>query len=317
MGSNITNFLTANSGTLMIACKKKISVLTGNDRTDFVLTPLTDDVGALSWTAQRMIRPVYLDAKGLRDLTATNATGGFRAGQLTELVAPLIKSKRKGQIAPVASMRVRGKDIYRVFYADGTGIGVYMGKKYPESIPFDLNVNVTCCCSCSTADEDTLPDEVDDEVQLVGTDDGWVYQLDVGTSFDGVAVRGYCFLPFNHAGSPALNKVWAGAGLECRSPAGVQFNLTALFDYGDPASPPDAANSLPVRGGGGLWDNDLWDNFVFDAPIVSRAECDIEGIGPNCALRIITGSNRLEQPATLTGAWTWYKPRGLVKRKVA
>jgi hypothetical protein len=251
-----------------------------------------------------------LDINGLRELSATDRFGNFRAGQITELIFPLLKTKHEAHIAPVASMVVKGKDCYRLFYADGSGFTVYVGKKNAEVIPFLFPFVASCCDS--EKDEDGNDDT---EVCLVGTEDGWVYEMEKGGSFDGEAMQFYAMLPFNHMGSPAQNKVFSGFRLELATPAAVILSVIAIFDYGDPSTAPSGSNDLPIQGGGGLYDEALFDTVVFDAPVVSSVQDDLEGIGSNCSLRI-SGESTYDEPHTLTGCWVWAKPRGALKREV-
>jgi hypothetical protein len=308
VGADVTGALSFDTACVIFA-KGKISVLTGHDREDFVLTTLTGKAGGMEWSMQQAIRGIYLDAAGLRDVSATQTFANFRAGQVSELIFPALQAKAKRGEIPVASMVVPSKNLYRLFFSDGSGLNVYLGKKFAESTVFDYGIT-TFCASC---DYDEVLAE---EVALVGTDDGWVYQLDSGTTFDAEPLEGYFMLVFNHCGSPHLNKVFSGGMLEINAMAPITLMLSAIFDYGDPNQRADSDNALTSSGGGGLWDEAEWESFVWDAPIKGQAAFDLAGFGANVSYRV-SHESRYEQPHTITGLWIYAKPRGMKKRVVA
>ena len=90
---------------------------------------------------------MFLDDGGVRSLPTTPAFGDWRMASLTQAVERLIRQKRDDGIKPVASMQIKAKDQYRLFWDDGTGITVYIGRKYPETLPFKLPIQVFCACS--------------------------------------------------------------------------------------------------------------------------------------------------------------------------
>jgi hypothetical protein len=55
---------------------------------------------------------------------------------LSELFDRFLEAKRRAGAQPVASLRCKSKSQYRVYYDDGTGFTVYMGRKTPEMLPF-------------------------------------------------------------------------------------------------------------------------------------------------------------------------------------
>jgi len=243
----------------------------------------TDDAGAIEWTAAKIGNPIYHDDQGLRSLATSQNFGDFRMGTITQGVKPLIDAKKKEGVRPIASLRVRGKDAYRLFWDDGTGISVYLGRKAPEVLPFNLGKVVYTCCSSEDGDGD--------EILFFGSDDGFVYQLDAGTSLDGDEVLAFARFPFNHVGSPYRNKRFHKVTLELDADPSVSLGVIAEFDYADENQPPSAEQSFDVRGGGGFWDAANWDSFFWSSPVAGRAECDnIDGEGRNISIAVVSES---------------------------
>lgn len=304
IGEEITGFSQDVAGVLVIWGRNKVAVLYGNDSSDWELKILAEDSGAIEWTAQKIGNPIYHDDQGLRNLAATQAFGDFRMGTISQLVEPLIAAKKRRGIRPIASMRVRAKDAYRLFWDDGTGISVYLGRKAPEILPFNYGKVVYTCCSSE--------DEDGDEILLFGSDDGYVYEADAGTSFDGEPLTAYFRAPFNHVGSPTQNKRWHKATLEIDASPSVQLGVIAEFAYGDPEQPPSVEQSFDIRGGGGFWNADNWDQFYWSSPVEGLAECPIDGFGRNISIAVIS-SAIYEEPHIIHGMTLHFTYRGLVR----
>ena len=302
LGEEITGLQSDFAQTLTIFGRNSVAILYGNDTTDFVFQVISGDSGAVEWTVQKFGNPMYLDDIGVRDIRTTNAFGDFKAGTLTQLVQRHFDAKKKAGIAAVGAMRVRAKNQYRLFWSDGTGINIFLGRKYPEHFLFDLGKVVSCCCSAEDANGF--------EVLLFGCDDGFVYQLDAGTSMDGLPVNAFIRFPFNHVGSPTQDKRWFKAVMEVDATPQIQLSMLAEFAYADFEEPPSILQRFDVYGGGGFWDVSNWDEFIWDAPVEGVAECYIDGIGRNVSVAVISTAT-YEEPHTIHGMTLHYSPRRL------
>ncbi|PWE56766.1 hypothetical protein DEM27_10410 [Metarhizobium album] len=305
-GSKVTDMLQSASSALVIFGRNRVSYLTGSDSTDFVLSPLADDAGAVEWTAQMIGNPVYQDDAGVRRMTTTQAFGNWRMGTITEAITPWFKAKKKAGAVAVASIRSRAADQYRLFMSDKSGITIYMGRKMPEILPFKLEIQVTCSCAGPF-------DGVGDAEQLfVGDDQGFVYQMDVGTSFDGQQISAFMLLPFNAVGSPQQKKRFHKATLEVDAGPDTQIAMSAEFGYGDPDQPPGQEQSFDISGSGGFWNNANWNEFYWSAPIQGIAEAYLDGVGRNVAIGILSDAT-YEEPHTLSALTFNFTYRGLVR----
>ncbi len=294
------------SGAMTVFGRNKIGVLLGHDEDDFEFVTLNDDSGAVAWTAAVIGSPIYLDNKGLRRLDATEKYGDFAVGTLTQLVEPLFKAKRDAGVSAVGALRIRSKAQYRLFWNDGTGINVYLGREdgIPEILPFDLGIAFTCLSSGK--------DDDGEEVLLAGDADGWVYQLDAGTSFNGEEVEAFCRFPFNHVGSPQQNKRWAEAVVELKGGSNTDIGIIAEFGYGEDENPSGVEVEVEVAGGGGFWDEVNWNEFLWSAPINGQARADIDGFGQNVSI-VVASNATYEEPHILTGVILYFSYRGLAR----
>ena len=306
LGDDCTDVRDVTDSAVIFWCRNKVAALTGRDSESFQLEELTEEAGAEPWTAQRIGKTVYLDARGLRDVAATAAYGNFKVGALSELFEPYLKAKRRAGVSAVASLVARTKGQYRLFWSDGTGFSVFMGRKQPEMIPFDLGDKRVSC---------TAAGEIDgSEALLAGCEDGYVYRLDSGTSFDGRAVRAFAQTPYNHLGAARVDKRYHAADIELEAPADARIGIVAQFDYGGGAQPSDHVPAILVTGGGGSWDLSNWNEFYWSSPVEGTAFADIDGFGRNVSLLIAAESAVLEQPHILQVYTVYASGAGIVRR---
>jgi len=303
-GQELTGFIPDYAGVLVILGRNKVALLSGNDPSDWVLDPFANDAGAMPWTAQKVGRALYVDDSGVRDMATTQRFGDFTVGTVTELIKPLLDVKKEAGIFPVASLRVRGKDQYRLFYSDLTGITIYLGKRSPEPMRFELPVAVRCCVSGEDANGI--------EMLFIGSDDGWVYQLDAGNSFDGAPLPHFVRLAWNHCGSPTQEKRYHKATLELDSGPDTELGIVAEFAYADPEQTPGATVDVSIAGGGGFWDEMIWDQFYWSSPAKGVARAPLDGAGENISVTV-AGQATYTAPHTLHGLTLHISFRRLVR----
>lgn len=291
-------------GVLAIFGRNRLGLLYGNSSDDWALDILSEEAGAIEWTIQDIATAVYLDDRGIRALDATQAFGDFRMNTLSRDVEPIFRTKRAAGVTPVASIKVREKDQYRLFWSDGTGLTMYLGRKKPEILTFDLGMAVHAICTAEDADGN--------EVILFGSADGYVYQLDAGTSLDGSAVGAFVRLAFNHVGSPSYDKRWHKVGIEMTADDNTTLAVVNEFAYAAAEQPPSVEQSIEVPGAGGFWDEDNFDQFNWSSPINGTAETFIDGIGKNISIAIVSSAT-YEAAHTLHGVTLHYSERRMLR----
>lgn len=303
VGDECTGFGNELFGVLAILARNHIKLLYGNDASDWNLVDFAEQSGCVEWTAQKLGGLLVYDDRGVRELSTTQAFGDFRVGTTTLLVDPLIASKKKAGILPVASVRVRAKDLYRVFFSDGTGLSIYFGRKRPEVMPLDLGFEIFAICSSEDANGN--------EVIFFGkndTTDGYVYQMDSGNGFDGALLDYFIRQPFFHAGSPSYDKRWHKIVIEADIGTDASLVISAETDFAHPDAVPLQEESLSVMGGGGFWGEANWDEFYWSAQVVGVAEAHVDAYGANISVSL-AGETIYEPPHTLHSITYHFSPR--------
>lgn len=303
LGTEVTDVVQANDTAVAVFGEAKIGILQGRDASDFVLDTLTEEAGAIPDTAQRIARTVYLDARGLRDLTATQAFGNFKVGALSILFENYLRTKQKAGAQVIGSFVCKTKSQYRMMWNDGTGLSVFMGGKTPSAMAFSLGeVRPYCFGQGELSDGEAL---------FFGGEDGYVYRLDKGSTIDGEDLAYFCMTPFNHFGATMREKRVHKLVLEMDAPPKATIGVLAQFDYGDGDKPDSLLSSFDVHGGGAAWDTALWDTFYWSAPMEGFAETPIDGIGRNASFIIAGTALPAEPPHILQAYHVYISPRKL------
>lgn len=227
-GDEITGFQVLPGGAaLLIGNRNHTYVLYGTSVADWQLDQYSDKTGVIEWSLQRIATALYADDRGLVDMRATPKFDNFQDATFSRMVTSAIVAKIH---SVSASCIVRAKNQYRIFFTDGTGYYVtFKDGKVSGILPVDLGKVVRCISS----EEDSSGKEV----IYFGSDDGYVYQLDKGTSFNGSAISAYIEPHYNHIGSPETLKKFVRAvvdlDVESSDAAGdLSFTVTPKFAYG-------------------------------------------------------------------------------------
>ena len=297
IGQEITGLLSTTQ-VLVVFAKNSVQALYGSSASDWELKIVSRDSGAYANSIQVMYEPVFLDDVGLRALSSVQQYGDFQAGALTLQVSPLLRQKRQQGIYPTASVRVRANDIYRVFFSDGSGLAIYLDGKRAQAMPIDYGMVVRCAAS----DVDIFGVDM----SVFGSDDGFIYRMDAGNSFDGGDVSAHFQLAYNHVKSPNVQKRWQQADLEIDCGPNTPLVLDAYFNFGDPKTPQltDLDSTAAEVDG---TEPAEWN-------VVSPASCRnrISGGGTNASLRV-SSNLRYDEPPVIHGVTLGYSDRKAIR----
>jgi hypothetical protein len=227
-------------------------------------------------------------------------------GTASELIEPVFKYKQDNGIDPVASIRVRARDQYRLFYDDMSAVSVYVGRKSPECMLLNYAHIFTSAWVGTRTGEAR-------ESLFVGTTGGYVMELDRGTSFDGEDITAYLKFAWNSLGSPSSNKRYHSVRIELgTTTVSPSASLSVVCDtqYGNPDLVP-SSETLSVAAGGGLWNVSNWNQFYWSAQSVGQAYADFDGFGTNVSPGIISEGADAELSHTLSAMTINYSMRGL------
>lgn len=296
----------ANTGALAVYGRNRTSILYGSSSSTWNMKIVAPDAGAVDHTVQYVSTGLGLDDRGVTSLSATQNFGNFSAASVSRAVQPFIDSRRG---LATGSSVLRSQNQYRLYFQDGSGLVFRLDNGLVQGImPIFYQAPVRCIVSGE--------DIGGEEVIFFGSDDGFVYQAEVGTSFDGEDIEAWIRLGFNSEKSPTTRKQWRRAVLEASIPQFAQIYMTYELDYGDFSIPVAAtqleqfAQTFETPGSGGFWDQFTWDQFTWDSPLISPPRYDIRGTSQNISLLFFT-KTKYSSPFTMQSVMMHYTPRRL------
>lgn len=307
-GDTVTGFTvlpgSETAGALGIKTRNRTLVLYGNDVGDWNLIPYSEEAGGLPYTQQFMGQLVCLDDRGLVTLNATQNYGNFQSGIISDKVTPTITTYLPSAIASCVN---RAKNQYRLFFTGGAALYCTFRVNRQGTLGLagitqvDMPDTVTCVSSAEGA---TGAEEI-----YFGSSDGFVYQMDIGTSFDGDPIQWSATLAFNNCGAPRQLKSFTKAVTEVQGSNYAEFSFSYVLGYGSSEfSTPDAITNVSELSSGAAWDSFVWDQFYWDGVALSPNESDITGTAENISLLYSGSSDEFEQ-FTISGAILHYIPR--------
>lgn len=301
-GDTISGFLelpgSADSAAMAMYTRDRTLVLYGNDSSDWNLVPYSEEAGALPYTIQFIRSGIVLDDQGITTLRTTQNYGNFQDSVVSDKITPSLNDLID---SASASCIVRRKNQYRLFFSGGDAVYVtFKGNKILGMTKMMLTDEVRCICSLEGASGQ--------EEIYFGSDDGFVYQMDVGTSFDGDAITWNAELAFNHFGGPRQLKTFRKAVTEVTGSGYAEFS--ASYSLGYASTEYDSASSVTLISelSGTNWDTFVWDQFFWDGRTLAPSELDLTGTAENIAL-MYSGSSDEYAQFTLNSSIIHYTPR--------
>lgn len=277
-------------GALVLFTRNQRSMVQGSSSADFAQTTLSIDSGAIEWTTQTVGIPMFLDDLGITCLQPTNTFGDLKSSTISSKYRTLMDNYKN---KVVGSMRVSNKDQYRLFFDGGFAIFVTLKSgKVSGSALVSYGKNFTCCCSSE--------DSAGNELLFCGDDEGYVYQMDSGNSFNGGSVDAWIRLPYYHYKTPSYRKKFDKIEVELNARESFQLFVLPDFSYGSPDFPAHQERQFNVDGGGGAFDTSYWGHFYWDGQMVNTAFAYIAGIGTNLSV-YLRSNNTYEDIHTLQG----------------
>lgn len=302
LGDDITGMAVQPGDTLAIFARNSSYQLNGATNLTFSLLPISNEVGALPYTVQTVGKTFMLDDRGIVVTDRTQVYGNFDQATISQPIQKLIDQIRATAIGCAV---YRNRNQYRLYSSDGSGIIATFG---PDGLigmtKLSYPIKPVCFACCE--------DSSGNDIVLFGADTGYVYQADVGSSFDGAPIEAQLRMPFNNISSPRLRKRFRKAMLEMSAAAYTAIRFQPEFSYGDPDIGTHRLQVGETTGTGGYWDVNNWDEFFYDSRLVNTPEFSIEGTGLNMALLFYSNST-VDLGHNLQGMLIHYSIRRLAR----
>ena len=286
MNADITNLIPLpgdqSSGALGIYTKRDTSVLYGTSSSNFALSTFNTGTGGFAYTAQNMDQAYVLDDRGIMSLGTTVSFGNFIPSSLTMNLRPFFQDRANLAVSSTVS---REKGQYRVFFSDKKALYMtIMNGKLLGTMPVEFLHEVKNIVEGERADGTTAI--------FFGSSEGFVYELDRGTSFDGQNIDANFALVYNYTKSPRVRKRYRKASLEMTGDGYAEldfgYDLGYRSDFVNQPSPAPYSSDLRKA----YWDEFVWDQFVWDTNEVSPTEVEVTGTAENMGIFITSTSDQ-------------------------
>lgn len=291
MGDEITGMVSRVGEVLAIYTRGRVYGLYGYSAADWTLETLSDSSGAKDRTVQIMGTVFAVDDKGITPIDRVQAYGNFESSTISRLVKPILDQYSN---SIVASTAIRERNQYRLYFDDGTALVMaydqYKGDNQPAFTKLKY-VDIPTCLSSSE-------DDSGDEVILFGDENGFVYQSDIGYTFDGDEIEFAYRTPFLNQKTPHIRKTYRKLFVDVQADTSFTMQVYHNLSFGEPFSAANNGDTLSLVGGGGFWDLANWDDFYWDAEIFSSRGVDLYGSGKNISL-LFYGKSKYIRPFTI------------------
>lgn len=295
------------SGAASISTKTATYMHYGSSAANFNSVPFEESAGARAYSGQRLGGQSLVFANlGVFSLSVTQAFGNFTPASMTLKIRPFTEERKE---LCVGSAIDRKKSQYRLFFSNGDGLYLtVVNGRLLGSLPVNFTHPVTCCVS-QGGDIDGK------DSTFFGGANGFVYQLDAGTSHDGEVIQSYFTLTYANEGNSRVEKRYRGCAFEVQGTSYATFQVTYELGYGGHGrvQGSDARNAVAELTSA-FWDSGFtFDLFTFDGGGISPSHVEMRGIGENVSLRIESNSDAYD-PFTLNSAIIHYTPRKALKK---
>ena len=302
IGDDVSGFSNEVNNVMSIFTRNDAYMLYGTSSADWELRKFHAGAGAIPYTLQKMDQTFFLDDRGITSIFTVQYFGDFQSSVASDKIDPYIQGKKDNA---VDSLRVRGKNQYRLYFDDKTGVEMtFINKRNQGFMPFTLDHQVSCIISAE--------DSNGFEVLYAGFDDGYVRRLDSGTSFDGGTVSSFIRTAYYHYNSPETRKRFRELGLEINADTDTTLTVIPTYDFGGTFTPKTSpiSSSYSVTVNADQWTEADISNSSTGVTVVASERVRINGIGTNMGL-IISNSSIYDKPITLQGGIVDYSARGV------
>jgi len=232
VGADITGLIVFREQ-LIIFTESSIFKVVGNTVVDFVLQPITLDIGCVdSDTIQEIGGDImFLAPDGLRLLSATDRIGDFGLGVVSKTIQKNL-TNFISQSTSFSSIVIRNKSQYRIFgfnlsikEENSQGIlGTQTASQGGDGMSWAELKGIRAYVADSRFFQSS-------ETIVFGNDDGYLYKMEDGNSFDGDNIETTFATPYLPINDPRVRKTFYKSHIYTDPQGGVDFDLSLKLDF--------------------------------------------------------------------------------------
>lgn len=313
MGDKIVGAVVTPGGTAISFARNSISIIYPT-ATGYAIKPYSSDYGAMEWSMQNAVAPVFLSDAGLTMLTTTDRFGDFNLDTMDEPVKDTLAALKKHFIT---SCVFRNKGEYRMYFENGYCMRYHFDKTEGRNgFTIDSYPQTVRGCTASVRSDRYLSDKdivEEDHVYFYTDVDGYIRRMDSGDSFDGEDIIAYFELPWNHLGAVRTKKRWFDVILEVEADSSgtPQIGVMPIYKMFDPHRTQVEDRKINLDLPEGRWSEVNWSEFYYSGSAEDGLyKVRLRGVTPGLGLVI---ASRGGGPFTVKSITARYAPRGEVR----
>ena len=217
---------------LIIFSESKINRLVGSSQGDFKMQPITDDIGCLSGDTVQEISGdiIFLGPDGLRTLAGTEKNQDFNLGAISKPIQKQIVDLTSSN-SSFSSVVIREKSQYRIFgfninTTEASSKGI-IGTQLQTAQGMGINWAEVTGIKAYVADS-VYVGKV--ETILFANDDGYVYKMESGNSFDGDNITASFSTPYFPITDPRTRKTIYRASVYTEPQGSINLDFNLKYD---------------------------------------------------------------------------------------
>jgi len=294
---------------LIIFTEKTISQLTGTSIQDFSLQPITKNVGCVAPdTIQEVGGDVmFLGPEGLRLFSATDRVGDFNLGVVSKPIQPETTSLINAH-SSFASCVIKQKSQYRIFgYNDSITasnakgiLGTQISPEATGGIAWAEIVGFKCYVADGDYQNQT-------ETIVFANNDGYVYEMEQGNSFDGSNIVASFATPYIPINDFRIRKTFYKLYLYTDPQGSVTTSVNLKLDFDDQGSVQPPTITLSNSAGSvGFYGSSVakYGTTLYGDKLKKQFQTQVIGSGFSVSLQFVSDSQ--DPPFSLDAATLEY-----------
>jgi hypothetical protein len=236
MDNPITAILTFREQ-LIVFTSGSIFSVQGSSSSDWLVQPITRDIGAIKEDTVQEIGGdlMFLGPDGLRLLSATERNNDFGLGVVSKSIQPEVNAFVNTS-SGFSSVVLRDKSQYRILGFSATnnasGLGLVctqFSEQGGQNMAWSETQGINAFCSTSVVD-------AGEEFILFGNDDGYVYRMESGNSFDGGNIVATFKTPPFPISDPTTRKTFYKMRLFTDPLGSLEVAINPEYEFGQPGN---------------------------------------------------------------------------------
>ena len=267
---------------LIIFTETSIHQLTGNTVADFNLQPITTDIGCIdSDTVQEIGGDVmFLGPDGLRLVSGTDRIGDFGLAVVSKTIQDTMTRFISANTS-FTSCVIREKSQYRILgfnnnITEENAQGILATQFAPQggdNMAWAETRGIRANVADSNYNQNT-------EVVLFSHDDGYLYQMESGNSFDGANIKTTFATPHMPISDPRRRKTFYKLFLYTDPQGSVSFNVSLKLDFDSQGTiQPPPLSILNTQGVVGFFGTGTFGSTKFGTKLLKLFEAQVVGSG--------------------------------------